>query len=90
MRNFIGTALLVALLSNRTAIAETIGLAKTPTASARMIDDSRFDPRLAGRAPIGHRQPQPKDVPADEPGDIERISEADRVVDRKLLICRGC
>jgi hypothetical protein len=90
MRNLIGTALLVALLGSRTAIAETTGLAKGPTSSARMIDDSGFDPRLAGRAPIGHRQPQPRDVPSEEPGEIERIDEADRALDRKLRICRGC
>ena len=90
MRNLIGTALLVALLGNRAAIAETTGLARTPATSSRLIDDSGFNPRLAGRAPVGHRQPQPRDVPAEDAGDIERISEADRAMDRKLLICRGC
>ena len=90
MRRLIGTTLLVALLGSRAAIAETVGLAKVPTASARLLDRTGPDLQLAGRAPIGHRQPQAKDVQAEDPGDIERISEADRSLDRKLVICRGC
>jgi hypothetical protein len=90
MRKLIGTTLLVALLSGRTAIAETVGLARLPTASASLLDRPGADPRLAGRAPIGHRQPQARDVPSEDPGDIEHISEADRSLDRKLIICRGC
>jgi hypothetical protein len=90
MRKLIGTTLLVALLSGRTAIAETVGLARLPTASATLLDRPGADPRLAGRAPIGHRQPQARDVPSEDPGDIEHISEADRGLDRKLIICRGC
>jgi hypothetical protein len=90
MRNLIGTALLVALLSGRTATAETVGLAKAPSASASLLDRSGAQLQLAGRAPIGHRQPQARDVPSEQPSDIERISEADRSLDRKLMICRGC
>jgi hypothetical protein len=48
------------------------------------------DIRLAGRAPIGHRQPAARDVPSENPGDIERIGEEDLAIDRKLTICRGC
>jgi hypothetical protein len=90
MRKFIGTTLLLALLSSRTAIAETVGLAKVPAASASLLDRSSPDLRLAGGAPIGHRQPQARDVPSENPSDIEHISEADRSLDRKLIICRGC
>jgi hypothetical protein len=90
MRNLIGTALLVALLGSRTAAAENSALAKAPAAPARVIDRSELDQRLAGRAPIGHRQPQPRDVPSEQNGDIERIGDEDRALDRKLVICRGC
>jgi hypothetical protein len=90
MRNLIGTALLAALLGSRTAIAETAGLTKTPTASARLLDRTGPDLRLAGQAPIGHRQPGAKDVRSEDSSDIERISEEDRVLDRRLVICRGC
>jgi hypothetical protein len=45
-----------------------------------------------GRAPVGHRQPRPGDIPGDA-----RLSLSDRVlreeddrVDKKLTICRGC
>jgi hypothetical protein len=89
MRNLIGTALLVALLGSRTAIAETAGLTKTPT-SARLLDHTGPDLRLAGQAPIGHRQPGARDVRSEDSSDIERISEEDRVLDRRLVICRGC
>jgi hypothetical protein len=45
-----------------------------------------------GRAPIGHRQPRPGDIPADaalSPSDRALRQEDDRV-DNKLVICRGC
>jgi hypothetical protein len=90
MRKLLGTALLIALLGSRSAIAETVGLAKLPTASRRLLDHTGPDLQLAGRAPIGHRQPQATDVPLENPGDIERIGEDDRALDRKLIICRGC
>jgi hypothetical protein len=90
MRNLIGTALLVALLGSRTAIAETSGLVKAPAASARTLDRSGLDQGTVGEAPIGHRQPQAKDVRSEESNEIERIGEEDRSLDRKLIICRRC
>jgi hypothetical protein len=45
--------------------------------------------RLTG-APVGHRQPHARDVPSENPGDLEHIGEEDAAVDRKLNICRGC
>ena len=45
-----------------------------------------------GRAPIGHRQPRPLDIPGDanlSPSDRALRQEDDRV-DNKLVICRGC
>ena len=43
-------------------------------------------------APVGHRQPQQADVPRHETLSVwEREQQrADRELDRKLIICRGC
>jgi hypothetical protein len=56
--------------------------------AAGMFQEALVD----GRAPIGHRQPRPGDIPADA-----RLSMSDRVlreeddrIDKKLTICRGC
>ena len=42
-------------------------------------------------APVGHRQPRIRDVPAAvlSPSDIE-LRREDELIDKKLLICRGC
>ena len=51
-------------------------------------------PRTSGQAPreiqapIGHRQPAAKDVPSD--GDQAAAKAANREIDRRLNICRGC
>ena len=44
-----------------------------------------------GQAPVGHRQPRTSDIPAVEPSrsDIE-LRREDELIDRKLIICRGC
>ncbi|WP_407174351.1 hypothetical protein [Bradyrhizobium sp. STM 3562] len=55
-----------------------------------MIEVPSPQMQMARGAPIGHRQPQAKDVPSENPSDLERVSEEDRAVDRKLTICRGC
>lgn len=44
------------------------------------------------RAPIGHRQPRPRDLPLSAgltPVDAE-LRRLDADVDRKLIICHGC
>jgi hypothetical protein len=42
------------------------------------------------QAPVGHRQPKPKDVPAEPRGD-QAIKDMDRSLDKALKsICRGC
>ena len=43
------------------------------------------------QAPVGHRQPRTSDIPAVElsGSDIE-LRREDELIDRKLLICRGC
>jgi hypothetical protein len=42
--------------------------------------------RLAGGAPIGHRQPHAADVPSENASDLEQLSAGDAAVDRKLNI----
>ncbi|WP_024511000.1 hypothetical protein [Bradyrhizobium sp. ARR65] len=85
MHKLIRSIALAALLSSRTALGETVGLAKSS-----VIEVPSPQMQMARRAPIGHRQPQAKDVPSENPSDLERVSEEDRDVDRKLMICRGC
>jgi hypothetical protein len=49
------------------------------------------DTRLIGSAPIGHRQPRARDVPSENPNDLDYIGAEDAAVDRKINnICRGC
>jgi hypothetical protein len=91
MREMIGAVILAALLSGRAATAETVGLAKpSPSVSSGMSDASSRTLGLPWPAPVGHRQPQAKDLPSQSPNELERVSEEDRAVDRKLTICRGC
>lgn len=42
-------------------------------------------------APVGHRQPQAKDVaPAEMPPADQATRELDKALEKKLTICRGC
>jgi hypothetical protein len=92
MRNFMKTVAVLALLGNRAGIAQTMETARSsigyPTAPAPLRQTQ--DTRLSGDAPLGHRQPRARDVPSQNPGDLERLTEEDAAVDRKLTICRGC
>ncbi len=92
MDKLVRAAVLAALLINRVATAETVGLAKFSTSSANAPVDLPQAPgiRLAERAPVGHRQPQARDVPSENAGNLGHLSEEDRTVDRKLIICRSC
>ncbi|WP_136623694.1 hypothetical protein [Bradyrhizobium centrolobii] len=83
------TAVLTILISARTAAAQTY----VPTPSSALPITSLQRPSLGlttGSAPIGHRQPKTTDVPTEWPGDLERLSEEDVKIDRRLTICRGC
>ena len=93
MRNVIKIVVILALLGSRGAIAQTVGTARssagsltTATAPLSLTQDTR----LVGGAPVGHRQPHARDVPSQNPSDLERLTEEDAAVDRKLTICRGC
>jgi hypothetical protein len=41
-------------------------------------------------APVGHRQPRQSDVPADAVKQEQRGTPAERDLDSKLRICKGC
>jgi hypothetical protein len=90
MRNVIKIVAILALLGGRGAIAQTVGtarsLATTVTGSSSLTQDTG----LTGEAPVGQRQPGARDVPAQSPGEFERLTPEDAAVDRKLTICRGC
>jgi hypothetical protein len=93
MRNFVKTLAVLALLGSRGTIAQTVGTARSSAgalATATAPLSSTQDARLMGGAPVGHRQPHARDVPLQNPGDLERLTEEDAVIDRKLTICRGC
>jgi hypothetical protein len=94
MRNVIKMVALLAFLGNREALAQTMGLAQSPTesmtatATLKPTQDSRST--SVGLAPIGHRQPRVRDLPFEAVSELERLSAEDSTVDRKLMICRGC
>ncbi len=92
MRNLIGIIVLLALLGNRATIAQTVGSATSSAglASTAAPPSLMQNTRSIGRAPVGHRQPHARDVPSENAGDLEHISEEDAAIDRKLIICRGC
>ena len=51
-------------------------------------DDALDDARR--QAPIGHRQPTPKDLPPGLDQNLGKRSLEDEELDRKMQICRGC
>jgi hypothetical protein len=93
MRNLIRTIVVLAMFGSRATIAQTVGSATSSAHTASAIMPSLLalaqNMRLTG-APVGHRQPHARDVPSENPGDLEHIGEEDAAVDRKLNICRGC
>jgi len=90
MRNVIGTAAVLALLSNRLGIAQTVGEASAASASATVSSPLAQETPWGVGAPIGHRQPRASDVPSQSAGNFEQLSAEDARIDRKLNICRGC
>ena len=42
------------------------------------------------QAPVGHRQPKAKDLPADVLQNQQRETPRDKGWDKRLTICRGC
>ena len=61
------------------------------------IDRCRDEVRADGgfcipQAPVGHRQPRARDLPANVPPDPsdQRLQRQNRKLDRDLQLCRGC
>jgi hypothetical protein len=92
MRNLIRIIVVLAQLGNRATIAQTVGSATSSAglASTTAPPSLMQNTRLIGRAPDGHRQPHARDVPSENAGDLDHISEEDAAVDRKIIICGGC
>ncbi|MEH2548853.1 hypothetical protein V1283_005498 [Bradyrhizobium sp. AZCC 2262] len=92
MRSLITTVALLALLDSLSAMAQTLGNARSsagptgPTISWSLKSDTR----LIGGAPVGHRQPHVSDIPSEVRNDLGHINEEDATLDRKIIICRGC
>ena len=64
-------------------------------ASPRASDPQGLNSQGSGtggrtQAPVGHRQPRAQDVPSNASTNEGREFEAERELDKKLEICRGC
>ena len=93
MRNLIKTVAVLALLGSRGASAQTVETARSCAGSCAAATPALSltqDTRLIGRAPVGHRQPQARDLASQSHGELERPTDEDAAVDRKLIICHGC
>ena len=55
-----------------------------PNAAQSPRDEERY------KAPIGHRQPRPQDLPPGVGNDEDRSIASEREFDKKLEICRNC
>jgi hypothetical protein len=54
------------------------------------VNSGGAGPEGREQAPVGHRQPRRQDVPSNASRDEGREFEAERELDQKLQICRGC
>ena len=68
------------------AMAQPYAAAQTakPNATQSPRDEARY------KAPIGHRQPRPQDLPLGVANDEDRSVASQRKFDKKLEICRNC
>jgi hypothetical protein len=68
------------------AMAQPDAAAQTekPNATQSPRDEARY------KAPIGHRQPRPQDLPLGVANDEDRSVASQRKFDKKLEICRNC
>jgi hypothetical protein len=93
MRNVIKIVAVLSLLGSRGAMAQTVEMVRSSAGSlttATAPPAMKQGVRLVSEAPVGHRQPRVRDVPSQNPSDLEHLTEEDAAVDRKLTICRGC
>jgi hypothetical protein len=81
----LATLLLVSTGVSGTAMAQ---MSSTPPSPSPQTPDQPRD-----RAPIGHRQPRPQDLPPavrHEEGGTMGATPDERAIDKKLEICRKC
>ena len=93
MRNVMKIVTMLAFLGSRGAAAQMVEAARpsngpisTPAGPVSLAQNAG----VLNEAPVGHRQPQARDVPSQIPGELESLNAEDAAVDRKLVICRGC
>jgi hypothetical protein len=81
-----------AILSASMTVALCFGgpmAASAQSSSAPLLDSQHPDVRPMA-APVGHRQPQQKDLPPSVSRDEGGITAGQRAIDRSLDICGGC
>ena len=81
-----------AILSASVTVALCLGgpmAASAQSSGAPLLDSQRPDVGPMP-APVGHRQPQQKDLPPSVSRDEGGITAGQRAFDRSLDICRGC
>jgi hypothetical protein len=80
----VAAAMLLSVVGWEAAPAQT-----SPTVGAPSgLQQQGTDPRL--KAPIGHRQPRPSDLPPNVRRNEGRPLTTDRDLDERLKICREC
>jgi hypothetical protein len=80
---------LVALILSGSALSNAALAQTNPPPQVQPKSDDGSDPRL--KAPIGHRQPRPQDLPPNVVREERRPTTTDeRALDEKLQICRQC
>ena len=95
IRSTVAGLLLVGLLSPANASDRSISpdaLPDLPARTAEHLASAEPTSHLPWLAPIGHHQPSRADAPqSDSLSAWEREQQQrDRMLDRKLIICRGC
>jgi hypothetical protein len=74
------------------AFAQNAATSAQSPPEAREVNPPAPATDARGQAPIGHRQPRPRDLPPnvlrDEGGGVR--SPVDQELDQKMQICRGC
>jgi len=91
MRARITAPFLAALIFGLTGAASVWAQSATQRPSGPQVEPRDMRPGPAAQAPVGHRQPQAKDVaPAEMPPADEATRDLDEELTKKLTICRGC
>ncbi|QOG21545.1 MULTISPECIES: hypothetical protein [Bradyrhizobium] len=95
IRSAVAGFLMIGLLSPAHATDRSTsldGLPDLPSRVAERLASAEPTSHLPWLAPVGHHQPSRADAPqSDALSALEREQQQrDRMLDRKLIICRGC